>query len=101
MILKPKFRPADPTPQEMATVADGARMAHMLPYMQETIQTQLNVIQTKVYAAIANGTLTPEMALTAWHEMAANHNLLKRYTLHVKLGTNVAEKHSTTLTIGE
>lgn len=103
MMLKPKFKPVvdDPTPEEMRTIADGARMAHMLPYIKESIERQLDVIQTRVYAAIANGSFTPEMAVTAWHEMAANRNMLKRYSTKVTLGINAAERHSETFKLGD
>lgn len=98
---KPKFAPADPTPDQMARIADGARMAHMLPYLKDSIQKQMNAVQTRVFAAITNGTFTPEQAYAAWYEMNANHNMLKRVTVHVTLGTAAAETHSETLTIGE
>jgi hypothetical protein len=100
MYLKPMEK-ADPTPEQMSTIRRGAEMSNMLPYISSEIEGMMKSVQNKVFVAIANGTLTPEMAVSTWHEMAAYRNLLKRYETHVRVGTSLADKHITSLTLGE
>lgn len=100
MLIKPNHIPG-PNIDAMAKVNDGARIAHMLPDMEREIGSLMHTVETRMYQAIANGSLTPEAAVTAWHEMAAYRNLLKRYQTRVKVGESVAETHKRSFTIGE
>lgn len=103
MLIRPKEVPGTrlPSIDEIAKVNDGARMANMLPFMKSEIEQLMGVVQTRIYIAISHGELTPEMAVTAWHEMAAYRNLLKRYQTRVSVGEGVAQKHTESFTIGE
>ena len=93
MYLKPMEK-VQPTPDQLGQIRTGAEMANMLPYIKVEAEGRMHGVQNRVFMAIAQGKLTPELAMTAWHEMAAYRNMLKSYETHVKVGVSLAEKHS-------
>lgn len=85
--------------EDLGAIQTGARLAAVLPYLkEELVQLEGNLI-TRVLQELNQRTLTPELAYTAWLELASYRGLSKRMDKKVKLGIGAGERQANTLAI--
>lgn len=81
-----------PSPEDLRLMSNGAKMASALPYIESEIGRMVSLTKTQALKHLADNTLTPEMALSAWREIASYERLLKRLQTHVKVGISAADR---------
>lgn len=81
-----------PEPHEIETALDGARLAGSLPTITEEVTRMKTTVENRIYAAIRDGRLTPDMAMNAWHEMQAYSRFFNNVRSRVKVGEEVGVK---------
>ena len=64
----------------------GAAVSGVLPYVEDNIVTMARALDNRMLSAIANGRMTPEMALEGWMERAAYVKILKHFQTVVRMG---------------
>lgn len=67
---------------------DGAVIAGVLPYLEDVIAKMARALDNRMIAAIAGGTMTPELALEGWMERAAYSKILKHFQTIVLIGAD-------------
>lgn len=82
---------------DASTIVEGARLAGILPYLNEALNKLESVVDTKMYTLMNKNELTPEVALYAWQEKHVLHKLRKSFNSKVRLGEAVAERNATDL----
>ena len=92
---------SEPTFQELDKISTGAYVAGIMPTVEREIAEMAMVVQRKVFGAIRDGTLTPDMAVNAWYEVYSFQSLLRRLEKKVKVGQHVGERVADKLNIEE
>lgn len=82
-------KPAHPSPDVLIAARDGARIAGMLPTLEGELAGMAKALDNRTFSAIQAGTLTPEMAQSAWMERFALHKLHRRFQTMVWMGSGV------------
>lgn len=96
--VRPARQPRPDIPVESyETVMRGGRIAGLLPELQDAVNTSKRQIEKRVYAAIKDGSFTPNMAFAAWLEYEAAEKVLRNLTQQVKVGASQGEKFAETL----
>lgn len=75
-----------PNPEDIRIARNAAKLHGVLPEIQEAVGQQMAAIESRVYSAIRQGKLTPDMALSGWHEMFAAFSLLNGLRARVNIG---------------
>lgn len=88
-------------PEELAEIRNGARVANMLPYVEDEIERMQKTLKTKTFELVRKGELTPERAVHAWMELYSYDRLLRTFRTKVKMGESAGEKTATELKIGD
>lgn len=77
--------------QDMAQIIISGRIASAMPDLEAEIEAMAKTTKSKAFQAIRKGTLTPDEALTLWHEMHSYDRLLQRMRSKVTMGTSIAQ----------
>lgn len=85
---------SEPSPDDLASLADLAKLAGFMPYLASQIASLEKRLEARVFKAIQDGTLTPETALNLWIEKKNYHDLLKGFQTKVKLGIAASDRIS-------
>ncbi len=89
-----------PTPEALSTVRDGARIAGALPYIEVELDKMKAAVERRVFAALRDGTLSPDTALSAWQELNAYSLLQRRLRQQVAIATSVGKNVSPEMDLG-
>jgi hypothetical protein len=84
-------------PEELGLIRDAARLAGVLPELQNIISKMERQAEQKVFDLLSQGKLTPEMALYAWQEKQIMRRFLTRFDQKVRSGQSLAAEHHTEL----
>ena len=84
-----------PTPSDLSSVVNGARIANTLPYINAEIDAMKRTLMTRMFAKIRQGVLTPEAAYEGWMELFSYERLTKRFEKTVQAGVNAGRKLET------
>jgi hypothetical protein len=79
---------------DATALVEGARLAGMLPYLNETLSKMEQALNTRIYTLLNKNELTPEVALYAWQEKHVLNKLRKSFNMKVRLGEAVAERNA-------
>lgn len=79
------------SPETLAALSDGARLAGALPYVRAELEALERAVENRVYSALERGELSAEAANAAWIEKASLRRLLKRLEAKVRMGTAAGE----------
>lgn len=79
----------DPTAADLGLIRVGAEIQSMKPYMDAEISGMQKAVVSSVLAAVNNGTLTMEMALTKWHEYISYYKLNQKLEQRIRIGQSV------------
>lgn len=79
---------------DLGIIRQGAEIQSMKPYMDAEIESMQKAVINSVLAAVNNGTLTTEMALTKWHEYISYFKLGQKLEQRVRVGLSVAKDNS-------
>ncbi len=90
----------DPTPEDLEKVHSGSYIASVLPFVKDEIVGMMGTVQNKVFAAIRDGSYTPEIGDSAWREAYGYYRLMKRLESKVKVGQHVGEKVAKHMKLG-
>lgn len=82
---------SEPTPDQLLDLSNGSKMASLAPALTADLEKLMAQTANTVFTAISKQALTPDMAVQAWHQMAAYHRLSQRYNQQVKVGQSTAE----------
>lgn len=83
---------AEVDPKTLGIVMEGAQLAHSMPYIDEQLGKMEALVKRRVFNAIADGALTPEMALNAWFELHSYAMLNRRLDQKVQFATSNRQK---------
>lgn len=78
---------------DAGTIAEGARLSGMLPYLEQYIDKLERTLENKVFARLDKGELTPEEAMFAWQEKLILRRLVRHFTQQTRIGLAVADEH--------
>ena len=81
------------TPKDLGIIREGAHLQSVLPYIQATIAKLEAMLDTRMYALLVANQLTPEVALQAWMQKHAYHQILRRFEQAVNIGVSVGERN--------
>lgn len=82
---------------DMAALVDGARLAGVLPYVEEQLDKQIEACITRMDRMLSEGKLTPELAQMAWIELLSYRRLTRRLTQKVRIGVAAGERQAAVL----
>lgn len=77
--------------EDLAAIQDGARLAGVLPYLQAEAATIKKGIENQVYAALREGTLTPDKAMFFWMQHLAARETVQKFEQKVRIGQTIGE----------
>lgn len=75
---------------QLALAARGSEASLALPLIESEVAKMRQTVFAKAFAAIREGTLSPEMAQNLWLEIYAYHRLLKNFETAVSMGHSAA-----------
>lgn len=75
-----------PSSSELFQIRSGAEIQQMKPYLDNEIAAMQKAVVSSVLAAVNNGSLTSEMALSKWMEYIAYQKLSQKFEQRVKVG---------------
>lgn len=81
----------EPTPEQLAELSLGAKYLSLQAPITEDIQKMIRQAENRVFQAISDGSLTPEMALQGWYEVNSYHRLLQKFNQRIKMGQSQGE----------
>lgn len=77
--------------RETDSLGEMARIAGFLPLLEQQISKMDRTLETKVFALMNKGTLTPDMALYFWQEKLALRRLLSHFNQSARIGQAIGE----------
>ena len=83
--------------EDLATIRHGAELQNMRPYMDTEITSLQKAVVSFVLAAVNNGTLTPEIAMSKWIEYVSYTKLSQRIEQRIRVGQSVGGENTTHL----
>lgn len=86
-------------PEDLSAVRDAAVLGSVMPLIQAELDKMNRQLEQKMQAALAKGTMTPEMALTGWIEKASLHRLHLMLMQKVRMGQSKGENLASELDI--
>lgn len=86
--------------KDAETIQSGVQAGHELPYVADAAQRQEKLVKNRVFTSIQQGTLTPEQAYSAWHEVYSLHRMVRSLQSSMVLGQSVADANAEALKIG-
>lgn len=81
---------SEPTPEQLLDLSQGAKLAALAEPLSADLGKLMEQSMNKVFIEIANGTLTPDLALQAWYELNAYQRLLQRFNQRIKVGQSIS-----------
>lgn len=66
-------------PDLLGQVREGARLAGFMPYLEAELDKMHQLLDSRAYQAVSDGSLTPEVALNLWLEKYAYLKLQRRF----------------------
>jgi hypothetical protein len=78
--------------EEVVKLARGSRIGGALPEISEVLERLQTQLKHHVFAALVDGSLTPQRARDAWAEMYSFHRLEKTLTNAVKEAKTIGEQ---------
>ena len=79
-------------PQELASIAVGARLASVLPHIEDELARMDAQIEKEVLQRLEDGTLTADAAMDGWMAKRATRRLLRNLRTRVRIGEAAGEK---------
>lgn len=83
-----------PSFEELGTIRKGAEMQNMKPYLDNEIAGMQKAVVSSVLAAVNNGNLTAEMALSKWMEYISYQKLLQKFEQRINIGVSIGAKRN-------
>lgn len=80
---------------DASLIAEGARLAGVLPYLEEELDKIERRLDMRIYAQLDKDELSPDQALLAWQEKHILKRIRNSFVTKVKMGTSVAERNAT------
>lgn len=80
------------TPEELSLIRTGAEIQQFKPYLDNEILTMQKAVVSSVLAAVNNGNLTAEMALSKWMEYIAYQKLTQKFNQRIAIGQTAGVK---------
>lgn len=87
----------EPTPEDWGRVARGAIATGLLPQLELETEAIVKGIVSRAVAALRMGTLTPEAALSAIHEISMAQRYLRNFQTRAKMGQSTAQEFDITI----
>lgn len=88
------------TPKELADIRQGAVLSNVLPQVELYAEGQKQRIVNEVKQRLADGQLTPDLAMYSWMEYISLDKMLRSLSAKVKLGVSAAEQNAEAMKIG-
>ena len=85
--------------EEFANIKQGVVLEGFMPYLEMEVEKMVKGLENKTFSAINAGTLTPEVALSAWMERYALKRLLTSFEQRINVGQTVASLNARNLDI--
>lgn len=82
-----------PTPQDLGLIRNGAKINEMKPYLDSEILNMQKAVVSSVLAAVNNGTLSAEMALSKWMEYIAYQKLSQKLDQRIQVGISLSTQN--------
>lgn len=79
---------------DATSIAEGARIANFLPYIEDAIYKQIGAAERRVFSLLDSGKLTPEVALYAWQERRIALKMLSQWKQKVRIGQTVGARQT-------
>jgi hypothetical protein len=83
---------ADVSPEDLGSMAEGAKIAGLLPYLNSELEKMQLTVLTRVFGMVGQQTLTPELAYAAFLELYAYNRLRKRFDTTVRIGQSAGAR---------
>lgn len=83
-----------PSYEELGLIRHGAEIQQMKPYMDNEIAGMQKAVVSSVLAAVNNGSLTAEIALSKWMEYIAYQKLIQRFDQRIAIGVSIGAKRN-------
>lgn len=83
-----------PNPAELQAIRYGADLTNYKPYIDNEIANMQKAVVSSVLAAVNNGSLTSEMALSKWMEYIAYQKLIQKFDQRIAVGVSVGSKRN-------
>jgi hypothetical protein len=80
--------------EDLSAIREGAKIQSMKPYMDNEISGLQKAVISFVLAAVNNGTLTPEMALSKWVEYVSYVKLQQKLEQRIRIGQDIGAKNA-------
>lgn len=80
-----------PTDAQIEEMRRAAKLASSMPEIEHEINGMQNTTMTQAFAAIRDGTLTPDKAMSYWMELYSYHRLTKRFETKAALAASVTK----------
>lgn len=77
--------------KDLQKISEGARLQGFEPYLKDYVEKMERTLVNKVFRALEEKTLTPEVALYAWMELLSYRRLLRKFQQQVQIGIAVGE----------
>lgn len=82
---------------DLASMMDGARLAGVLPYVEEQLDKQIEACIVRMDRMLTEGKLTPELAQMAWIELLSYRRITRRLSQKVRIGVAAGSRQSAVL----
>lgn len=83
--------------EELSIIRHGAELQNMKPYMDNEISSMQKAVVSFILAAVNNGTLTPEIAMSKWVEYVSYQKLGQKIDQRIRMGQDMGQKNSANL----
>lgn len=84
--------------EEMAAIAEGARLAGILPTIQSALLKMEDACVVRMDQMMMQGKLNPDLAQMAWIELLGYRRLRRRFEQQVRVGQALGERNKDLLT---
>lgn len=74
---------------DLSAIRIGAELQNMKPYMDSEIAGMQKAVVSFILAAVNNGTLTPDIALSKWVEYISYQKLGMKLEQRIRIGQSV------------
>lgn len=83
---------AEPSPENLSLVRQGAEIQQMKPYMDAEISSMQKAVVSFVLSAVNSGTLTSDIAMSKWVEYIAYQKLSQKLSQKIEIGKSASDK---------
>lgn len=83
--------------EDLGAIRRGADYQQMKPQLDNEIETMQKAVVSFVLAAVNNGSLTPEIALTKWVEYISYQKLQQKIDQRIRIGQSIGAANKETL----